>query len=50
MKIDISKYIGKNSENGLYLDPFVMHKVIIEESKVDMSFNELKKFYRRMWN
>lgn len=44
MKIDISKYIGKNSENGLYLDPFVMHKVIIEESKVDMSFNELKKF------
>jgi hypothetical protein len=50
MSINVSKYVDLEvnyalyGTNGYYLEPFLIKRIIIDETKIGMSFVELKKF------
>lgn len=50
MSVNISKYVDLEENyaihgiNGYFLDPFLIKRIIIEETKIGMTFVELKKF------
>lgn len=52
MNINVAKYVDLENNyaiygtNGYYLDPFFIKRIIIDETKINMSFAELQKFIK----
>ncbi len=53
MGVVVSKYVdflGRYAiygENGYYVDPSILHRIIVDELKLSMSFNEIKEFVEK---
>ena len=53
MGIKIDKYVDLLSryaiygENGYFIDPFIIHTILIDELKLNMSFSEMEKFVNK---